>query len=102
MASCTRVHASRDRTYRLYGPLRWKWLTTTIPANLLGGLSARLLDYSGLKRRYLCHRDHTDPVPGLQKPLVELASRVLECRLALVVGVIRRNERVGTMFKHLG
>ena len=52
--------------------------------------------------RYLCHQDHTDPVPGLQKPLVKGALRDLECRLAPVAGVSRRNEHVDAMFEHLG
>ena len=51
--------------------------------------------------RYLCFQYHTDPVPGLHKPLVEGALRDLECRLALVAGVIWRNERVCAMFEHL-
>ena len=52
--------------------------------------------------RYLCLQYHTDPVPGLQKPLVEGALRYLECRLSLVADVIRRNEHVCAMFEHLG
>ena len=35
------------------------WLTTTIPANILGILSNYVL-----KRQYLCRQDHTDSIPG--------------------------------------
>ena len=56
---------------------------------------------SGLKRLYLCCRDHTDPVPVLHKLLVKGALRTLECRLALVAGVSRQNERVGAMLEHI-
>ena len=54
-----------------------------------------------IKRRYLCCRYHTDPVPVLHKPLVEEALRILDCRLAQVAGVHQRNERVGAMFEHI-
>ena len=50
--------------------------------------------------RYVCHQDHTDPVPGLQKPLVKGALRDLECRLALVAGASRLNEHVGAIIEH--
>ena len=36
-----RVRAPRGRAEFLFGNRRWKWLTTTIPANLLGGLSTK-------------------------------------------------------------
>ena len=62
----------------------------------------RLSDYSGIKRRYLIFRDHTDPVPGPKKPLGEGAFRDLECHLALVAGVRWRNERIGAVLKIFG
>ena len=49
----------------------------------------------------MCRQDHTDPVPSLQKHLVEGALRSLEGRLALVAGMSQHNERVGAMFEHL-
>ena len=45
--------ASRDRIDRLYGPHRWKWLNTTIPANIIGGLSTRIIGYEWDKKAIL-------------------------------------------------
>ena len=56
---------------------------------------------SRLKRRYLCCQDHTDPVPGLQKPLQKRPLVTTECRLALVAGMNWRNERVGAMLENI-
>ena len=96
------MHAFGDRTEHLFGNRRWKCLTNTIPANLQGILSIKATILEWAKRQYLCCQDHTDPVPGLQKPLQEGALSSLDCRVALVSGVRWQNERVGAMFEHLG
>ena len=56
---------------------------------------------SELKKRYLCRRDHSDPVPGLKKAFVKGALRPLDCRLELVKDMSWLNERVGAMSEHL-
>ena len=102
MASRVCIRDYWERTEHLFGTRRWKCLTNTIPANLLGSLSTKAIRLEWAKRKYLCCRDHTDPLPGLQKPLGEVALRSLEFYVALVDGVHWSNERVCTMFEYLG
>ena len=46
------------------------------------------------------HQYYTDNVPGPQKPLGVGALRACECRLALVSGMRRRDERVCAVLKY--